>query len=146
MTWEEKKTQVSNCLNGKRAKITLDKDDEFYYSGRCTVDDYLSDKKKRQIVVSARVSPYKLKQAETVLEYQLSGAVQTIVIKNSRKSVAPYITTTGSNVTVVFGLSTHSLGAAGQYRFLDILLVEGDNVLKVSGNGTITFRFQEGEL
>lgn len=146
MTWEEKKTEVSNLLNGRKAKITLDKDDEFYYTGRCTVDSFLSDKKLRQIVVTARVSPYKLKQAETVLEYPLSGAAQTIVVQNSRKSVSPYIETTADNVTVTFGHRTFTLENAGQYRILDILLVEGDNTLTVSGTGTITFRFQEGAL
>lgn len=146
MTWEEKKTEVSNLLNGKKVKITLDKDDEYYYTGRCTVNSFLSDKKIRQIVVTARVSPYKLKQFETVLIYQLSGEAQNIVVQNSRKSVSPVIITTDDNVTVTFGHRTYTLETAGQYRILDILLTMGDNALTVTGSGTITFRFQEGAL
>lgn len=146
MTWEEKKSEVSNLLNGKKVKITLDKDDEFYYTGRCTVDSFLSDKKIRQIVVTARVSPYKLKQAETVLEYQLSETAQTIVLQNSRKSVSPYIETSDDNVTVIFGLTTFTFEKAGQYSIPEILLVMGDNVLTAAGSGTITFRYREGDL
>lgn len=146
MTWEEKKTEVSNLLNGKKVKITLDKDDEFYYTGRCTVDSFLSDKKIRQIVVTARVSPYKLKQVETVLEYQLSETAQTIVLQNSRKSVSPYIETSDDNVTVIFGLTTFTFEKAGQYSIPDILLVMGDNVLTAAGSGKITFRYREGDL
>ena len=32
--WTEKKTEVSNELNGRSMKITLDKDDEFYWLGK----------------------------------------------------------------------------------------------------------------
>ena len=35
---------------------------------------------------------------------------------------------------------------AGTSKILDIRFVKGSNVLKVSGTGTITFRWQEGEL
>lgn len=146
MTWEEKKTEIENLLNGKKVKITLDKDDDFYYTGRCTVNSFLSDKKIRQIVVAARVRPYKLKQAETVLEYQLSETAQTIVIQNSRKSVVPYIETSDDNATVKFGNTTFVFETAGTHRTLDILLVMGENRLTISGTGTITFRFQEGAL
>ena len=146
MTWEEKKTEIGNILNGKKVKITLDKDEDFYYTGRCTVNSFLSNKKIRQIVVTARVSPYKLKQNETVLEYQLSETAQTIIIQNLRKTVAPYIETTDKNTTVKFGNATFILQSAGTHRILDILLVMGDNPLTISGTGTITFRFQEGAL
>lgn len=144
--WEEKKTEIGNLLNGKKAKITLDKDSDFYYSGRCTVNSFLSDKKIRQIVVTARVSPYKLKHIETVLEYPLSKKAQTITIQNLRKTVAPYIETTNDNTTVIFGNSKFVLEKAGAYPPSDILLVMGDNKLTISGTGTITFRFQEGAL
>jgi hypothetical protein len=113
---------------------------------RCTVDSFLSDKRIRQIVVTARVSPYKLKQAETVLEYQLSRTAQTIVLQNSRKSVSPYIETSDDNVTVIFGLTTYTFEKAGQYSIPEILLVMGDNVLTAAGTGTITFRYREGDL
>lgn len=144
--WEELKRIVSNALNGKVFKITLDKDPDYYFKGRCTVKSQPESGKLRQIVVTARVSPYKLKQDETILKYQLSGTEQTIIIQNLRKSVSPYIETSDDNVMVRFGLNTFTLETAGQYKILDILLVEGDNTLTVSGTGTITFSFQEGAL
>lgn len=63
--FEAKKTEVSNLLNGKRFKITLDKDPAYYWEGRCTVNQYESNKKMRKIVVGASVAPYKLKQEKT---------------------------------------------------------------------------------
>ncbi len=37
--WEAKKTEVSNALNGKACRITLDKDPGYYWEGRCKVDE-----------------------------------------------------------------------------------------------------------
>lgn len=59
--FEEKKTYISNLLNGKRCKIRLDKDAEYYWLGRCKVNEYASDRSLNKIVVSATVAPYKLK-------------------------------------------------------------------------------------
>lgn len=64
--FEEKKTQVSNLLNGKRCKIRLDKDPGYYWDARCTVDEYHCDRMIRKIVVGAVVAPYKLKCVKTM--------------------------------------------------------------------------------
>ena len=144
--FEEKKTEVSNALNGKRfEKITLDKDSDFYYQGRCKVDQYLSDRRIRQIVVTARVKPYKLKQNETILKYTLSEEEQTVNAMNGRMSVVPEITCTEDNTKVVFGTIEKML-RKGTHKILDFQFKEGANVLKLSGSGMITFKYQEGEL
>lgn len=63
--FEEKKTQISNLLNGKRCKINLDKDPDYYWEGRCKINSYASDRNLHQIVVNATVAPYKLKNELT---------------------------------------------------------------------------------
>lgn len=143
--WEEKKTEVSNALNGRVFKITLEKDSDFYYLGRCTVNGFLSNKRLRQIVVNAKVQPYKFMQTETVAEFELSEEEQTINIVNSRKSVCPTIECTGDNTKITFGAVSLAVNA-GTHKFLDIIFTEGVNTLKLSGTGTITFKFQEGAL
>ena len=143
--WEEKKTEVSNLLNGRECKITLDKDEDFYYQGRCAVDSYMSDRRLRQIVVSAKVKPYKYKQNATSVTIELSSTPKTINIANSRKSVVPSIICTKDNTVVAFGGATFNL-SAGTHKVLDIQFVEGNNAVTVSGTGTVTFKFQEAEL
>lgn len=144
MTWEEKQTQVSNALNGKRCKIILDRDAGYYYSGRCTVSRYEKDRNLKQIAVSARVLPYKYKLLETAASFALTGEEQTVTLVNGRKSVAPTIECTGSAV-IGFNGNTYAVNA-GTVKILDIRLVEGDNILTLSGSGTIKFTWQEGEL
>ena len=143
--YEEKKTEVSNLLNGQEFKITLDKDEDFYYQGRCTVESYMSDRRLRQIVVSAKVKPYKYKQSVTAVTIELSSTPKTMNIANSRKSVVPSITCTKDNTVVTFGGATYNL-SAGTHKVLDIQFVEGNNAVTVSGTGTVTFKFQEAEL
>lgn len=144
--FEEKKTEVSNALNGRLfEKITLDKDPDFYYQGRCKVDQYFSDKRIRQIVVTAKVKPYKLKQNKTVSIVSLKSTAQTVNIENSRKTVVPKITCTANNTKIIFG-SVEQVLNAGTHEILDFQLKEGDNIFTVSGSGTLTFEYQEGVL
>lgn len=144
-TWEEKKTEVSNLLNGRAFKITLDKDDEYYYNGRCEVKDFDVDKKIRQIVVAAKVKPYKFKQDVTVAKVALTETPKTVVLMNSRKTVSPSIECTNDDTVIVFGDATFNL-SAGTHKVLDIQLKEGNNTLTVSGTGSVTFTYQEGDL
>lgn len=144
LTFEERQTAVSNALNGKRCKITLDKDCDYYFTGRCSVNEYLCDRRLCQIVITAKVAPYKLLQNETVESFALSNTEQSIVLVNRRKAVVPVITVTDA-ATITFGGVTKQL-TAGSYKVLDFQLKPGNNAFTVSGTGTITFTYQEGDL
>ena len=145
MTFDEKVTQISNALNGKRCKITLDRDPDYYWVGRCVVNQYKQDGRIGQIVVNAKVNPYKLKQKATVRTFNLSTEEQTVTLSNGRKPVVPVFECTHDNTVVVFGDITETM-SAGTHKFMDICFTEGSNVLKLSGTGTITITYQEGEL
>lgn len=149
MTFDEKVTQVSNALNGRQRQIILDRDSGYYWWGRLTVNEHLQDKKIGQIVISAKVEPYKYKVKETVKTFKLTPEGTTIILKNGRKSVVPYIECTDDNTSVTFGgigiIEEHILNA-GTHRFLDCILREGENYVQISGTGEITFRYREGDM
>jgi hypothetical protein len=65
--WDAKHRQVSNALNGKRCRITLDTNPDYYYDGRVAVKKYNKDKLLRQITVEAICNPWMLKQQPTVV-------------------------------------------------------------------------------
>lgn len=143
--FEEKKMQVSNALNGKHfERIILDKDPDYFYTGRCTVNNYLSDKRIRQIVVNARLNPWKHKVNETIYSFELNGSDQTFILENGRKPIVPVITCS-SDIVIVFQNSSIGI-QAGTHKHLAICLTEGINILKISGNGTVVFSYTEGEL
>ena len=141
--FEQKKTEVSNLLNGKRCKIKVDKDPGYYWDGRCHVNEYASDKNIHQITVTARVAPYKYKTKVTEVSVPAGNSV-TVNLKNGRKSVVPKITTT-ADATVIFGGKTFELGI-GTYMLLDILLVYGINTMTVTSTAPVIFTYQEGDL
>lgn len=141
--FEEKKREVSNLLNGKRCHITLDKDPDFYWDGRCQLNDYESDKNLHKIVVGATVAPYKLLQSQTkVIVPAGESVVRTLL--NGRKTVIPTITNT-ADATIVFGDNTFTL-EAGIHKILNIELVTGENEVTVTSTEEVLFTYQEGDL
>ena len=147
LTWDGKQKQVSNALNGRRFdRITNDDDPGYYWTGRVTVDGYAANKKIRQIVVSVRVKPYKMRQDETIATFTLSETEKAVVLTNDRKSAIPTITNTDENAVIVFGGKTITLEAVGTHRVLDVCLTEGNNSMEISGSGTLTFTWREGAL
>lgn len=143
--WEEKKTEISNRLNGKACRMTLDKDPDYYWQGRCMVESYMSNKRLRQFVIAARVRPYKFKQKETVVTFALTETAKTVSVPNSRRSVCPVITCTNDNTVIAFNGNTFKF-SAGQHQNLNIRFTEGINQVTISGTGQVTFTYQEGDL
>lgn len=144
-TFDEKVSQVSNALNGRQFRITLDRDPEYYWFGRCVVNNYAQNKRIGQIEIKATVNPYKLKQSATVVSVALTSSEQSIALENGRMAAVPTIECTDDGVEVTFGDNTYVLNA-GRHKVLGIRFVEGYNALKLTGSGTITFTWQEGEL
>lgn len=144
--FEEKKTEVSNLLNGKRLRITLDKDSGYFYEGRCEVNEYLSNKKIRQIVITAKVDPYKYKQKRNELLFVPDGTEMTIVLKNSRMPVAPTILGFASDVVVRYEGERYLIEQGVPDNTHGIILKEGSNKLSLEATGLVTIEYQEGDL
>lgn len=146
MSFEAKKTQVANALNGKYFdSVVLDKDSEYQYSGRCTVNEWLQDKNLKQIIVTAIFAPYKLKRSDTVVSIALTETPQIITLMNSKRRVVPVVTCTGG-ATIETASGSYNLSPGTYDNLYEIYLSEGSNGLKVYGSGTVTFTYREGDL
>lgn len=147
LTFEERQTVVSNAINGKYFKITIEKDPDYYWLGRCVVNEYLSNKRLHQIVVNARVSPYKLKQHVTVITHKLTESGDLLyLVNNQRKTVTPEITTTEDGAYIKAGSVKYENIPAGTFKATDLQLVQGVEIWIVKGTGTMTITYQEGDL
>ena len=144
MTFDERVSVVSNFLNGQQCKITLDRDPDYYWFGRCVVDKYAQNKIIGEVIIKATVDPFKLKQSATVVTVSLDST-QIVELKNSRMTAVPTIECSNSGVVATFDGKTYSLGY-GKNRILGIRLTEGSNMLTLSGTGTVTITWQEGVL
>lgn len=130
--FEAKKTEVSNLLNGRRFKITLDKDPEYYWDGRCTVDQYSSNKKMRQIVVGASVAPYKLKQEKTRVFVPFCG--KNFASNNVNDWETLFNVSISNNV-----MTGQNVGGASNYTYLKTLLPRGTFVASGEFQGLVRF-------
>lgn len=142
--FEQKKKEVSNLLNGTRFnKIIVDKDPDYYWTGRCKINEYASDKNLHKIVVGAILAPYKLKLTETMVNVR-KGENVSVVLENGRKTVVPTITNT-KNATIVFKGNTYVIDA-GTHTLLNIELKFGHNLVTVTSDDPVIFTYQEGDL
>lgn len=145
--WDAKHSQVSNAINGRLLKITLDTDPNYYYLGRVVVKKYKVNNTLRQITVEANCRPYKLRQLPTSVVQNLTASYKALQLLNDRKPVVPTITLTAP-ATIRWKGQTYSLNT-GEHRVLDIELQEGENLLEVlapGGSGRCTITYQEGSL
>ena len=146
LTFDERASMVSTLFNGKTSTITLDRDPDYYWYGRCSVSEYNLDRNVGQITIKATVRPYKTKQEPTEVTAVLSSKEQTVMLENSgRMAVVPFIDCTGA-CTIDFYGTTYNL-EPGVHQIPEIRLEDSAQlVLQVSGSGTITFSWNEGAL
>ncbi len=142
--------EVSNALNGKRMNIVLDENDYFYFVGRLQVNSYKSYEKLGTIVIEADCEPYKYEQIEMAKEYVLTGVETEAVLVNLKRRVAPTMTISniveGSNVEITFENTTYKISSNGTFTLPELILKEGNNLIKLKGNATISFKYRRGKL
>lgn len=149
--WDAKHREVSNALNGKRCKITLDTNPGYFYFGRVVVKKYNKDKLMRQITVEATCSPYLLKQSLTVVTVDLTSDTDDflhVVLPNEKMPTIPTVEVTTATTIRWSGVTTE-LTPGTAYTSLDIVLLQGSNLMEARSathEGQIIVTYQEGSL
>lgn len=136
---------IKNKIHGRKLRVILDDDPLFFWVGRCHVSGFTSEKGIGTVSVEVDCEPYKYKLDHTVMAYAVNGT-QTINLTNARKRAVPEVQVfTDTSITVDFRGNSWTLGK-GNYTLPELELTAGDNPVTVTGTGTITFVWQEGEL
>lgn len=139
----EHKEKMKNDLHGKRLKIYLEKEPEFYYEGRISVTSENQTGNIYELCIDARVSPYKMENQITIHDEEVKAAKE-IIISNERMPTMPVITIRG-NIAISYDGVGFSL-KTGIYEIPEITFREGISRLKVSGNGSIRIEYRKGRL
>ena len=134
---------IKNAIHGKKMRVILDGDPLFYWMGRCYVSGFTNEKNIGQVEVECDCEPYKYKLTKTTVTQAVNGT-QVINLTNGRKRAVPEITTTAP-MTIEYGGGSWTIGA-GSYTIPELELTHGENAVTVTGTGTITFTWQEGDL
>lgn len=136
---------IKNAIHGKKLRVILDDEPDFFYIGRCFVSSFTSAKGVGTISIEADCEPWKYKAEETTVTQTVSGE-DIIVLANLRKRVVPVVTITAeSSLHIVFGSNIWDLGS-GSYTLPELELTAGENTVAVTGTGTIAFAYQEAGL
>ena len=134
---------VKNAIHGKKMRVILDDDPLFFYMGRVKVSSFTNEKNIGHISIECDCEPYKYKMEKTVVSKAVNGT-SSIVLTNGRKRAVPEIKTTAS-MTIGFGGQNWAV-ASGTFILPELELTAGENTITVTGTGTITFTWQEGDL
>lgn len=153
MTFEEKITQVSNALNGRAFNIMLDKDPDWYWEGRCIVNEHSQNKMIGKIVVKAIVRPYKLRPEITthILRFNSWDTTETVV-NNGRKPVVPVFHCENVPLEFTFEGKRYKVDEYSTHIIPDFQLKEGANEIILheftgyGGHPNMHLEFREGAL
>ena len=139
-------SRVQNALHGQYVRIILDDDPEWYYAGRLDVSEWKADRRIGKLTIDCECDPFKRSLNDTVVRQAVNGTV-AVTLTNSRKRAVPEVNIeTESGMNIVFqSVNVWDLGS-GSYTLPELELVEGENIVTLTGNGTVTFTWQEGSL
>lgn len=131
--WQTKMINISSFLHGQKMKIKTWSDLNFYYVGRCQIDEYNSSSKLGKIVISCDCEPFKYKKNITV--FNLTEGTNTV--QNLRMTVYADLI---NEAEITINIKVYNAEA----HLRAIKLTSGINTLNSSGGATLNF--QEGEL
>lgn len=137
---------VKNALHGKKKRIILDDDPLFYYIGRLYVSSFKNSRNIGLITIEADCEPYKYKIEKTVVSKAIDGTAD-IILNNSRKRAVPEVVIeTESGLNIVYQVSNIWDLGSGSFTLPELELAEGENIVTVTGTGTVTFSWQEAGM
>jgi len=165
-SWASRYSEIAKYVHGRRIKIILEDDSNYYYEGRVTLGEWESPNDVSgysKLSMDYTLDPYKYAVNETVHTYtHSSSSIDNLHVGNEvgRMPVVPTfevsdIGTSGVDVTVTnpeLKISTlkHSIKSNGTYNFYDMILSRikdsNDCVIAIQGQGTIKVRYRKGEL
>lgn len=135
--------EIGNYIHGKKLTFQLTNDELYYYTGRATINNWECVKRKGKIVMSIDCEPYKYRVDETIIKRYVD-CERHIILTNERQRVFPTISVEGT-ITMTYNGIVYNLSNK-VYKLSNLYLIEGDNYIKVNGNGWITFTYRMGAL
>ena len=139
----EKISKVMNLLHGQRMMVIEDIEPDYQWDCRLNVEDDRKSRRHSVVTITGTAYPYKRKTADTVVEETVTGVTTEITCDNLAEPVIPTIETSAS-MQIKFKNKTFNVQEGT--HILDILFMAGENVLTVTGPGTIKIIYREGSL
>lgn len=163
--WSDIYSEIMDYLHGKKMKILIDEDSDYYYIGRLSVNDWNSDIASSTITIEGNVEPFKIEthssledwlwddfdfETGIIREYKdirIDGTKE-FNIEGRRKPIIPTfiaVPDKGSVLKVIWKGTEYEL-PSGNSKVVNIIITEGKNTLIFLGYGTISIDYRGGRL
>lgn len=164
--WEAIRREITRVLHGKRMKMRLMDDPNYYYEGRFTVGRYTPGPTSSNISISYQLEPFKLRinpmgttntlwdpfnfdedydwSAVMSTAISVSGNSKTYQIYAGDYAFTPTLIGVSGSVTATFGGVSRTVGSGGVQTLGPAS--NGMNTLTVNGNGSCRIEWREGGL
>ena len=144
-------------LHGRRHKIVLTDEPDYYYMGRLTIDMKLDQSDYSQVVIKYNIEPFKY-PSESTGAYQwkwrelFSNTIVYGKFSVKKQKTRTILNDTGTKITatinvtspmtLIFGLQTINLNTGDN----EIELPVGGNLMTFQGNGIVTIDYARGKI
>ena len=138
--------KITASLHGKKIKIIEPDDPTHYFYGRVKIKSKANNLAYSTFTIEATCEPWRYAIAETVRRVDAtSAAITNVVINNNGvKTLTPEVTVNGF-AELTYGESRIQL-FGGTYKISDLKLRQGVNVIGVTGEGPVIFKYREADL
>lgn len=147
--WMAVSSEVIRAIHGKKLKITLSFDSDYYYMGRVSCEEIEKISYRRStFLLTATCEPYKYAHALSAAEIISDGTQSGTITNAGDQIVCPVLTATAAGMTVaVNGGAAYSIPAANTGTVIpELLLLPGANTVAIAGTGTLSVSWREGRL
>ena len=131
-------------MDGKKVQIVEPDDPGHYFVGRVHITPILGTHAYTELEMEAICEPWRYAMTETERVVDVNGSTDVVLNNTGVRTMSPIVAVTGT-VTLSFDGFSQEL-TAGTYKLTDLRLRQGDNVIGVTGRGTVTFTYREATL
>jgi hypothetical protein len=138
---------ITASLHGKKIKIIEPDDPTHYFYGRIKIKSKTNNLAYSTLTIEAVCEPWRYALNETIRRIDAISSddiINVVINNNGVKTLSPEVTVSGFT-TLTYGDAEVTL-SEGTYKISDLKLRQGVNVIGVSGNGPVTFKYREADL
>lgn len=159
--WHNLSSDIASYLHGKRLKVVVDTDPQFYYEGRMALESTKNDDILTSITITGTVDPYKYDfddgtedwlwdtfdfENGIIREYaDIPVDGQCSILLVGRDKYSEPVITCSVPMVLTFGEVTVDL-PAGTTKVYELLLGPGDHELIFTGAGIVSVSYRGGIL
>lgn len=148
-SYEERRALLDNIINaihGRKMKIVEPDNPNHYLYGRVGLKNVNHRVSHSEFTVEMRCDPWRYGREETLQTMPVDSDTPTdvLVYNGGRKTVCPDIHVSGQVTFTCCGVT--SSATSGTYKITTFKLYQGENIIQVSGSGTLTLIYREAVL